>query len=279
MQGYWSRFGPGAADWDLIGGLLAAAVWGAKLRKARRIEHFDYAHPLTRFAAHRLPDGIVEPLLRHARAHHATLNDLFLATMARVCDRHVAAPVTNKRNALALGTIVDLREALRPDPKRDRDELGIFLGFTSVLCRKRDFADDATLLRAVAAQNARLKRQHAAESSMVRMCGGLLAGSAFSDRRLLNWYRKRLPLCAGISNVNLNRTWAASFHPDPIIEYLRVSPVGPIMPIVFTPSTLGQTLHFGLTYREAVIPEAQAEVVARDFSERLIAIACGRANA
>ena len=111
---------------------------------------------------------------------------------------------------------------------------------------------------------------------MVRMAGGLVAGRIMSDRRLLNWYRKRLPLCAGISNVNLNRTWVAEAHPDPLVEYVRVSPVGPIMPIVFTPSTLGITLHFAMTYRESVVTPALADVVARSFAHMLVALAGGR---
>ena len=100
-----------------------------------------------------------------------------------------------------------------------------------------------------------------------------MAGNVFSGRVLLNWYRKRLPLCAGISNVNLNRTWISKYHPDPMIEYVRVSPVGPMMPVVFTPSTLGDKMHFGLTCKTSIISSQMAQVVANDFSNNLVAIA------
>src|SRR5262249_43625717 len=108
-----------------------------------------------------------------------------------------------------------------------------------------------------------------------RMFGGVVAGELLSQRTLLNWYRKRLPLCAGISNVNLNRTWVAEYHPAPLVDYVRVSPVGPIMPIVFTPSSLGNDLHFGLTCGDAVVSPARAGTVADEFARILVEVAHG----
>jgi hypothetical protein len=141
-----------------------------------------------------------------------TLNDLMLAAIARVCDCHIAAPPTAKRQDLALGTIVDLRSAARPMngvAPAPRDEFGLFLGFTSVYCRRRETRNWRDLLRSyrqperAAEVEPRRRSQHGPHVWRPRR------GELLDQRGLLNWYRKRLPLCAGISNVNLNRTWAA----------------------------------------------------------------------
>jgi hypothetical protein len=278
--GYWNHFGPWKSDWQLLQAVFGAVAWTSQLKRARRVEGDSFAHPTTSFTLHRLRSGIVPALLSAARREQVTLNDLMLAAIARVCDRHIAAAPTAKRHDLALGTIVDLRSAaarpasngtMAPAP----DEFGLFLGFTNVLCRYRDLRTWRDLLRTIAKQNAQQKRTRAAQASMVRMFGGVVAGEMLSQRTLLNWHRKRLPLCAGISNVNLNRTWAAGYHPDPLIDYERVSPVGPIMPVVFTPSTLGDDLHFGLTCRDAVVPPRHAQIVAGEFARILREVAQG----
>jgi hypothetical protein len=276
--GYWMRYGSWRSDWRLLENIFSSVVWTSKLKRARRVEGDAFAHPTTTFTLHRLPPGIVPALLDAARREGVTLNDLMLAAIARVCDRHIAAPPTAKRQDLALGTIVDLRgsagrstNGVIPPP----EEFGLFLGFTSVYCRRREMRNWRDLLRDIAKQNARQKSQRAADASMVRMFAGVLAGQMLQQRTLLNWYRKRLPLCAGISNVNLNRTWATEYQPDPVMDYVRVSPVGPVMPVVFTPSTLGDDLHFGLTCRDAAVPPSRAQTVAGEFMRILIEVASG----
>jgi hypothetical protein len=236
------------------------------------VENKSFPDLTTRFTLKYLPDGLVDQLLPVARAAGATLNDLFLAAMAEACDRYVAAPPTNKRSDLALGVIVDLRgnaaDALS-------DTFGLFLGFTNVLCSLEQVRDWDQLVARLASQNRENKRYAAAQSSMVRMLGGRVVGGMLSRRRLLEFYRKRIPLAAGISNVNLNRTWVADYHPKPILDFIRVSPTGPMLPVVFTPSTLGRRLHFGLTHRVSVLPAESAALCAEMFSRRLISIASG----
>jgi hypothetical protein len=271
QRGYWSRFGPGHARWSVGGALLDTMRWSARMRFARRIEQREgFTGTDTHFSLHHLPDGLVTELAAVARANDVKINDLFLTAMAQTCDRHIAARPTKKRFNLALGTIVDLRAGSNAVAD---DEFGIFLGFTSVLCKRHELSDWRALARSIAFQNRRAKKLASAESSQFRLAATVLAGRVFSRQALLNWYRKRAPLCAGISNVNLNRTWVSKYHPDPMMEYVRVSPVGPMMPVVFTPSTLGDKLHFGLTCKTAIISPQTAKVVADDFKQNLIIIA------
>ena len=81
-----------------------------------------------------------------------------------------------------------------------------------------------------------------------------------------------LPLAGGVSNVNLNGSWASEYHPAPLLDYVRVSPSGPMMPLVFTPTTLGSRLNFGLTCRTSVVPPERAEEMSRMFIDRLMRV-------
>jgi hypothetical protein len=271
-DGYWSIFGLGRTNWGIGGGVLSSARWSARNRRVARVEHPGYSDFKVEFSLHPLADGILEPLLGFARANGATLNDVFLAVVAEVCQRFVPVRQTSRRTDLALGTIVDLR----PYSKRDlSDTFGLFLGFTSTVCRPADLADFGRLLRTSATQSELHKKTGVPLSSPLRMMAGLAVGKLFSRERMIEFYRKRIPLAGGISNVNLNRSWAAEFHPSPLLDYIRVSPTGPLMPLVFTPTTLGKTMHLGLTHRPALIGRERAEEMARYFGERLKQLANG----
>jgi hypothetical protein len=265
--GYWRMFGPDAAGWDLGGNVLDVFRWSSRLKRVRRVENKSFPDLQTRFELHRLPDGLVDRLLPVARSAGATINDLFLAAMAVACDQYVAAPPTRKRNELAMGVIVDLRGNAGDVQS---DTFGLFLGFTNVLCGIEHLRDWDKLVAHLAGQNRHNKRTASAQASMLRMLGGRMIGGMFSRKRLLEFYRKRIPLAAGISNVNLNRTWVAEYHPAPIMDFIRVSPTGPMLPVVFTPSTLGNRMHFGLTHRMSVLPDEAAGGCADAFAKRLI---------
>jgi hypothetical protein len=270
--GYGSVFGPSAANWNVGGALLSSLRWAARNRHVARVEHHGYSDFNCRFALHDLGAGLVTPLLAYARRHGATLNDLFLAVTAEICDRFVPLHKNARRPNLALGTIVDLR----PYSERDlSDTFGLFLGFTSTHCRPTELKSFPRLLQSIASQSQRDKQSRVPLFSPLRMLAALAVGKIYRPKKLIEFYRKRLPLAGGISNVNLNRAWPAEFHPIPLLDYIRASPTGPMMPLVFTPTTLGNRLHVGLTYRPSLIAPSIADQMAAYFTQRLTALANG----
>jgi hypothetical protein len=265
-----SPFGADRANWSVGSGLLSSLRWAARNRRVARVEHKGYADFSCRFALHEVGAGLVAPLLAYARRNNATLNDLFLAVAAEVCDRFVPVKKSSRRPDLALGTIVDLR----PYSGEDLSEtFGLFLGFTSTICRPEELANFPRLLQSIAGQSQFDKRVRVPLFSPLRMIAGLAAGKVYSRKKVIEFYRKRLPLAGGISNVNLNRSWPVEFHPDPLLDYIRVSPTGPMMPLVFTPTTLGDRLNLGFTYRPSLISAEKAAEMAGYFTQRLRALA------
>ncbi len=94
-------------------------------------------------------------------------------------------------------------------------------------------------------------------------------GQMSRPEELYHFYRKELPLAGGISNVDLSNGWMAKYHPSLLLEYVRVSPTGPMTPLVLTTTTLGETFHLGLTHRVGLISKSVAGQIAAGFLARL----------
>jgi hypothetical protein len=172
------------------------------------------------------------------------------------------------RDELALGTVVDLR-SLSDDSNLSRT-FGLFLGTTTTVLRGADLKDRARLLRSVAQQNACHKLTCAPQISTILFAVGVAEARRMSARRWAELYRQRMPLAAGISNVNMNRHFAAAHHPFPMLDYVRVAPTGPMLPLLVTATTLGENLNFTLTRQASAINDADGRKIAESITNRLI---------
>ncbi|HEV2296057.1 MAG TPA: hypothetical protein VGR35_19590 [Tepidisphaeraceae bacterium] len=265
-SGYWSLFGPSEGRWRLAGELISSVRWTRRIRRVRRMSADlagEFAQAVT---IRRFEDGIVDCLRDVCRSAKITLHDLLLAAAAEACDQHLPLHRHRQRHDLAMGAIVDLRPTARLDLS---DTFGMFLGFTMTLCQPDDLQDWPKLLHAVASQARVHKQQAQPQASFIRMAAGLAVGGLFSRERMIEFYRKRVPLAGGTSNVNLTDTWAAEYHPAALLEYLRVSPTGPIMPLVFSTTTLARQFNLCLTRRNAIVSEATASAILDTIVNRL----------
>jgi hypothetical protein len=94
------------------------------------------------------------------------------------------------------------------------------------------------------------------------------------------FFQKGLPFLAGISNVNLTGSWAdqekmPATGQAVVLDYLRVSPVGPLVPLVITFTTIRDHLSLCVTYRTTAFSQNQAEQIATELTERLQNLAPG----
>ncbi len=265
--GLWRYFGPGRTGWNLSGGAMGMWRGMRQFKTARRLEVVNEDHSVV-CSLHRLPDGVVEGLVTAARRRGATLNDFFMAALARACDAHGAEPRRSGRD-LAMGTIADLRALSRETLE---NTFGLFLGFTEVVIRAEDLKDREKVVSAVAAHNARLKEKKAAAASILRMGMGFMQGRFLSQKRLTSFYRNYMPLFGGVSNVNMNRSWPAKYHPGVVLDYIRVAPTGPMVPVVIAVTTIGKRCTFMLTRRASVVDEESGKKLAGMFVEELTAL-------
>lgn len=273
--GYWAHFGPQRSRWHMGGQFLTLFRSASRFRSVRKLRTQGSGDFNLRFLQQKVDAGLLEQLLGVAHRNHVTLNDLFLAVIADVCDRFNPTRSIPRRKDLALGMIVDLRSRARRDMSR---VFGLFLGFANVVCRREDLQNWPRLVRQIARQTKIHKETDSPQASAVWMFAALTAARFVPVHKTFRFYRKHMPLAGGISNVNLNPTWAVKYHPAPLLEYIRVSPTGPMVPLVFTTTTLGNDLAFGLTYRSALFSDELAEKIAATFKARLAQLAeCGDA--
>ncbi len=265
-RGLWRYFGPSRSGWNLVAGAISVLRSTTEFSRARRIDEGSGGQDVE-CTLHRLPDGMVDLLLAVARRRQATLNDLFLAALARACDEHGADPRQSRRD-LALGAIVDLRAM---SSENLENTFGLFLGFTSVVIRAELLRNRDWLVANVASQSAHQKESRAAQVSMMRMAAGYAQGRFLSPRRLAAFYRNYMPLSGGISNVNMNRAWPAKYHPSPLLDYIRAAPTGPMVPLVIAVTTIGKRLTFVLTRRASLVDRVRGAELARTFVDELTA--------
>jgi hypothetical protein len=237
-------------------------------RKVHTMGPLDYPMRVRLLAT---PAVRVAGLVRYARLLGVKVNDVFTAALAEACDRFVPTQARPGRRHLAVSSIVDLRPALSP---RDRDTFGCRLGFSSVICSPRHLRDWDRLLRAVASQNAHQRRSGFVPLSLAWMRAAELATSFTPPSRLYDFYRKEAPFAGGVSNVNLNDTWFGRQHAaGRVLDYVRVSPTGPMVPVVVNVTSLGDELRLSMTYRSNLFNDWTAQELGETFARRMVTIA------
>ena len=263
--GYWRLFGR-RGGWRLDEGLLSGFRTHMRHRRVRKVRTAGTADYPVRVTLHDAPLGTIDGLRDFARLQDCKLHDVLLAAVAEACGCYVPTQVRRNRPDLSVGSIVDLRPHAAEGLE---DAFGLFLGFTHVVCRPEDLRDWPRLLRRVAAQNRVHKNSGLPQASMLWMLAAMAFGPLVPDAKLYSFYRKEMPMAGGLSNVNLNGTWAARYHPEPLRQYIRVSPTGPLVPLVFSATTLGSQLSVSVTCREALLTREAAGQMAEAFLDRL----------
>ena len=269
--GYLTLFGPHRPRSQPGRAIVSTMRWHEQFRKVRRIEDREKFRDMSlRFDLFHAPRGLIDSVCGSVRDCRATVNDVFLAAIAKVCDEFVPAECKFRRRQLAVGSIVDLRPSAG---KAVGDVFDLLLGFAVVCCKLDQHRDWPALVHAIARQTESQKNGALPMSSFMRMGIGLLAGRFLSRDGMIEFYRKRVALAGANSNVNLNRCWAGQFSGGRLLDYVRVAPTGPMTPLVFATTTFGSNLSVGLTYRPSIVSPDDAPALGARFLEYLGEIA------
>jgi hypothetical protein len=81
-----------------------------------------------------------------------------------------------------------------------------------------------------------------------------------------------VPQACGISNVNLTGSWVEEARPR-LLDYRRIGPTGPIVPMLFMITTIGSRLSIDVTYRTTALTQDHAEFLTDRFVLRLSSLA------
>jgi hypothetical protein len=205
------------------------------------------------------PEGMITELRRECRSRELRVSDVMLTALLKSARSHVPLQLRHNRRDVAVGCIVNLR----PYARRDlADAFGLYLGFTSIVCSPKDFASKSGLLEEVQKQTAMHRHLGIGPACTVWVNAGLTLGRFMPKPRLYHFYRKSMPLAAGLSSVSMRRD--DSLGPE-VLDYVRISPTGPIAPAVLSTTEMNGRLSLALTYRPSVLSEQSARLMLDDF--------------
>jgi NRPS condensation-like uncharacterized protein len=246
-------------------------------RSARQVAYSSVGQMAVQFDFYRTAPGTVDRLREFARQQAATVHDVFLAALGRAMARVLPRRATRGRGGdVALGTIVDTRGDAECDLS---NSLGAFLSYYLVRCRPDESADLAGLTRQIAAITRPVKARRRCLDWLVNM--KVLSGIVphLSDAVRPHFFRKTLPLTAGVSNVFLREGWMDPIADERILDYARASSTGPSLPLVINPTTLGQQMNIGLSYRVTGFSRAKIEALMASLLDDLENPALGHGRA
>jgi len=247
-------------------------------RRACRIHLRDPLDFGTGFLSRCFPDGAIDDIRAFAKKHGATVNDVFLATTSQTLGKFTAEQRKSepspraKRDRVAIATAVDLKPLFARSPD---DVFGFFVGYFTVLHERPEMRPLPELVAATARETSASKgAARALEFTWSLRIARWIWDWSFRPRFKAQLFQKGLPFLAGISNVNLTGSWADQKDIAPrgrvmVLDYFRVSPVGPLVPLVFTFTTIRDRLSLCVTYRTTAFSQNQAEQIATELMEGL----------
>lgn len=261
-------------------------------RRAARLNFIDPLDFKTGMAVRVLDAEFVVGVKQAAKTRGVSVHDIFVTIIARLMgeltqkDRYARRRLGHAvRDRVAIGSIVDIRKFLiqrsafdgqantsLPDDTGDGRQFGVSLGFTTTLTRSPEKAAMDELLQTVHWQHTQQKRRRSPVASLAAIEVARFFWNLYREKRHhAIFFSKNLPLLAGISNVNLTDQWMCRTETNAfeICNYFRVSPVGPLLPLVWATTTFKNRLTLCLTYRQTALNSAQAETLIGDFAVML----------
>ncbi len=211
--------------------------------------------------------GTVARLRKYARSLDATVHDVMLAALARALARHLPRRLWRGRpRDVALGTIVNTR----PDASADVNEmLGAFLAYHVVRSSPDTAGSFEDAVRQIHALTAATKAKRGHLNSLVSMKLSAAIWPYLKEAARPHFLRRVLPLTAGISNVVLRDGWLGAPTTDRILGYARAASTGPMVPLVLSPTTVGNEMNLGLSFRVTAFSSAKIDAIQSMLLEQL----------
>ncbi len=199
-----------------------------------------------------------------AKQQRATVHDVFLAAMAQASGTAHRWPAGKRRDSVGLVSAMDLR---RFETGSARDGFGLLISQYSIVEPHPEKVPLPELVARIAQKTRPLKSL----SGRAVFAVGLLFWRATRSRRTKATLLQRgAPFAAGLSNVNLTGSW---IEHSGIVEFRRVGPTGPVVPLVLMITTLHGRIFIDVTFRRAAFTRSAAQGLLDDFARRLQSVA------
>jgi len=256
---------------ELGGARVAAAAARAVTqwlgnRSCARVAYASSAQMAVQCELRRVGPETVARLRRFARSLGATVHDVILAALGRAMADFLPRRSRLKNPDLALGTIVDTRADAQADLA---NSLGAFLGYYVVRCRPSESTSLGDLATRLADATRPVKAGRRYLDSLVNMQIINAIWPHLCDATKPHFMRKVLPLVAGVSNVFLRDTWMGRQGATKILDFFRVAPTGPSVPLVLAPTTLDGQMNLGVTYRTTGFTRAKIDGILDAFVDQI----------
>ena len=215
---------------------------------------------------HRTAPGTAIRLQQFAHSLGATVHDVLLAALARSLAR--VLPRRARRGCapeIALGTIVDTRSEAVEDLG---DSLGAFLSNFLVRCRPEESSDLAELTGQIASLTGPIKQRRRYFDAVVLMRVASVLWPWVRPSTRPHFMRHAMPMTAGISNVRLRDDWTEKAG-GRILGYSRGVSTGPMLPLVLSPTTLGEEMNLGISYRLTGFTREKIDLLVESLLEEI----------
>ena len=242
----------------------------AMIARARRAVRPRYPYgdtPENAFTSVRLSPPECAALVRTAKAWGVTLNDLMLASLLTALGPEVGARnPRERRHEIAIASVINLRRELVPDRA---PVFGQFLSSFLVSHSLPPGIKLETLAQDIHRQTRRLKRRKLYLQTLCLIALGGVTWRYMTAEQRKHVHAKNYPVWAGMTMLNINAIWREAPGDAPVPPYLRSGSTGPFAPLLVAPTSCGDEMRIGLSYRTSAF---RREDIAR-IGDALVACA------
>jgi hypothetical protein len=202
-------------------------------------------------------------LRRTAKVWGVTVNELYLAMLLSALDPAAAGRRSaTRRQQLGVASIVNLRSELESDA---RATFGQFLSSLRISHPIPPGTGLEQLAALVHAETHRIRTRRLYLQSLLALgVSGFMWRFLSPDQRRC-FFAKHYPIWGGITSLYVDPLWNGASGATPLSEYVRAVSTGPLAPLVFAITTLGDAAWLGVTYRTADVSTEAADAAAQGF--------------
>ena len=244
-------------------GLAYLPELSASARRAYRAPCHGAADASNGFLCYRVDSAGFEGLRRAARTWGVTVNELFLAMLLSALDPAAAGRRTAaRRKQLGVASIVNLRSELESDA---HVSFGQFLSSLRISHPVPPGVGLEQLAAAVHSETRRVRTHHLYLQSLLALGVSGFMWRYLSPEQRRCFFAKHYPIWAGITPLYVDPLWGGAPNGTAFSEYVRAVSTGPLSPLVFAITTLGDSVWLGVTFRTADVSSDAAATAAREF--------------